>query len=96
MKKQPVKKAAKIGRNDPCPCGSGLNDVHKLSFMDEIPMPQDGFRQEDWRNALHPQGGGKPPYEADGLMTDLPGVALVVYSADCIPILFYDRRGPGW
>jgi len=29
-------------------------------------------------------------YEADGLMTDLPEVALVVYSADCIPILFYD------
>ena len=23
-KKQPVKKAVKIGRNDPCPCGSGL------------------------------------------------------------------------
>ena len=23
VKKQPVKKAAKIGRNDPCPCGSG-------------------------------------------------------------------------
>lgn len=32
----------------------------------------------------------KPAYEADGLMTDLPGVALIVYSADCIPILFYD------
>lgn len=32
----------------------------------------------------------RPGYEADGLMTDLPGVALVVYSADCIPILFYD------
>lgn len=32
----------------------------------------------------------KPAYEADGLMTDLPGVALVIYSADCIPILFYD------
>lgn len=32
----------------------------------------------------------KPGYEADGLMTDLPGVALIVYSADCIPILFYD------
>lgn len=29
-------------------------------------------------------------YEADGLMTDLPGVALMVYAADCIPILFYD------
>jgi preprotein translocase subunit SecA len=24
VKKQPVKKAAKIGRNEPCPCGSGL------------------------------------------------------------------------
>ena len=24
LKKQPVKKAIKIGRNDPCPCGSGL------------------------------------------------------------------------
>ena len=23
VKKQPVKKAVKIGRNDPCPCGSG-------------------------------------------------------------------------
>ena len=32
----------------------------------------------------------KVNYEADGLMTDLPGVALIVYSADCIPILFYD------
>ncbi len=32
----------------------------------------------------------KVSYEADGLMTDLPGVALVIYSADCIPILFYD------
>ena len=24
VKKQPVKKTIKIGRNDPCPCGSGL------------------------------------------------------------------------
>ena len=24
VKKQPVKKSVKIGRNDPCPCGSGL------------------------------------------------------------------------
>ena len=29
-------------------------------------------------------------YEADGLMTALPGVTLLIYSADCIPILFYD------
>ena len=24
IQKQPVKKVVKIGRNDPCPCGSGL------------------------------------------------------------------------
>lgn len=29
-------------------------------------------------------------YEADGLMTDVPGVALTVFSADCLPILLYD------
>lgn len=29
-------------------------------------------------------------YEADGLMTDRVGVALVVFSADCLPILLYD------
>lgn len=39
---------------------------------------------------LHDDPCGKVGYEADGLMTDLPDVALVIYSADCIPILFYD------
>lgn len=29
-------------------------------------------------------------YEADGLITDVPGLALVIFSADCIPILLYD------
>ena len=32
----------------------------------------------------------KVGFEADGLMTDLPGVTLMIYTADCIPILFYD------
>ncbi len=30
------------------------------------------------------------PFEADGLVTDTPGVTLVIFSADCIPILFFD------
>lgn len=29
-------------------------------------------------------------YDADGLMTDVPGLALVVFSADCIPVLLLD------
>ena len=37
------------------------------------------------------------PYDADGLVTDVPGLALVVFSADCLPILLYDpvRRAVG-
>lgn len=29
-------------------------------------------------------------FEADGLVTDMPGVTLVVFGADCLPVLFYD------
>lgn len=29
-------------------------------------------------------------YECDGLMTDVPGLALTIFSADCIPVLLYD------
>lgn len=36
-------------------------------------------------------------YEADALITDVPGAALTVFSADCLPILLYDpvRRVAG-
>ena len=30
------------------------------------------------------------PYEADGLITDIPGLALCIFTADCTPILLYD------
>ena len=29
-------------------------------------------------------------YECDGLITNEPGLALTIYSADCIPVLLYD------
>ena len=29
-------------------------------------------------------------YEADGLITDVPGVCLTVFTADCVPVLLYD------
>lgn len=32
----------------------------------------------------------KCDYEADGLITDVPGLCLAVFSADCLPILLYD------
>ena len=37
---------------------------------------------------------GPTPPERDGLITDRPHVPLIIFTADCIPILFYDgRRG---
>ena len=30
------------------------------------------------------------PWQADGLVTDIPGVVLTVFTADCLPILLYD------
>lgn len=32
------------------------------------------------------------PIDADGLVTDVPGVCLTIFSADCIPVLLYDPR----
>ncbi len=29
-------------------------------------------------------------HECDGLITDIPGLALTIFSADCIPVLLYD------
>lgn len=29
--------------------------------------------------------------DTDGLITNIPGMTLVVFSADCVPILFYDK-----
>lgn len=30
------------------------------------------------------------PWECDGLVTDVPGLCLTVFSADCVPVLLYD------
>lgn len=31
-------------------------------------------------------------FEADGLITDQPGLCLTIFSADCIPVLLYDPK----
>lgn len=38
-----------------------------------------------WLEVRHPE-----PPEVDGLVTDLPGVALLVRAADCVPVLLAD------
>lgn len=32
----------------------------------------------------------REPYEVDGLVTDIPGLSLVIFGADCLPVLLYD------
>ena len=34
--------------------------------------------------------GTAVPYEADGLVTDVPGLALICFTADCVPVLLCD------
>ncbi|MGM9521039.1 MAG: peptidoglycan editing factor PgeF [Oscillospiraceae bacterium] len=41
--------------------------------------------REDLREPFEPL-----KYEADGLMTDIPELPLIIFTADCIPILFFD------
>ncbi len=49
------------------------------------------IREEDevWEGRLQ-TAEGKAVLEADGLMTDLPGVMLGVQTADCVPVLVAD------
>ena len=35
--------------------------------------------------------GTPVPYEADGLVTNEPGLALICYTADCVPVLLCDQ-----
>lgn len=35
--------------------------------------------------------GTEVPYEADGLVTKVPGLALICFTADCVPVLLADR-----
>lgn len=42
--------------------------------------------QADVKQGLFAPNG----YECDGLITDEPGLALTIFSADCIPVLLYD------
>jgi len=35
--------------------------------------------------------GAPVPYEADGLVTNVPGLAIICYTADCVPVLLADE-----
>ncbi len=44
------------------------------------------------RRDILPDAALPGTFEADGLITDEPGVCLTIFSADCIPVLLYDPK----
>lgn len=62
-------------------------DPHKA--VGAVQVHSDGIRhvtEADWGKGVYEH----TDYEADGLITDVPGTALLVYSADCGTILLED------
>lgn len=70
--------------------------VERSKLVLSAQVHKDGVRSvtsADWGKGLD-----RPTdYEADGLITDVPGTTLVVFGADCLTILLYDpvRRVAG-
>lgn len=54
------------------------NQIHSTVIRTAVPA--------DVKADLYDREG----YECDGLITNIPGLALTIFSADCIPVLLYD------
>ena len=68
-------------------CGALGVDMGKLVFTNQV--------HGDLVRRVTPEDAGKGldrpvDYEVDGLMTDVPGLTLAAFTADCIPILLFD------
>ncbi|MDR3450344.1 MAG: peptidoglycan editing factor PgeF [Alphaproteobacteria bacterium] len=61
----------------------GVEPDHLLSAY-QIHSPDIVTVTEIWEPAARP--------EADGLVTNIPGIALAVLTADCVPVLFADAK----
>ena len=68
-------------------CGAFSVDINKLVLTAQV--HKDTVRQvtaEDWGKGI-----SRPKdYEADALITDVPGTTLVAFGADCLTALLYD------
>lgn len=72
-------------------CSELGTSVEKLVFSKQV--HKDTVRvvtEEDSRRVLF----SETPYEADALITNIKGLPLVIFIADCIPILLYDTISP--
>lgn len=70
--------------------------VNRTMLAERVGLPAETFV---WMDQVHSalvrvvgRPGADPPGECDGIVTDVPGVALGVLAADCVPILARDER----
>jgi YfiH family protein len=78
---------------------------HAPAYETGVPVPNSDVRDRAWTLSVKQVHGtdalivDRPVTEADrfeggwdALITDQPGVTVVVRTADCVPVLLYDRR----
>lgn len=78
------------------------DDLGAVRVNHERALAALGWRREEVTTAglvhgarvvvVRPEDQGRVFQATDGLVTDAPGVALMLRFADCVPVLFYDRR----
>lgn len=78
-----------LGRVRACSTGKGeeLDEARAMGLGAPLSLP----RQTHSDHVLYVSSSGRPE-DTDAVFTDVPGLTLAVKTADCIPVLLYDRR----
>ena len=63
-------------------------DVYRMAFTKQVHGAVVRVATEAVVHAF----GTPVPYEADGLVTNTPGLALICFTADCVPVLLCDAQ----
>jgi len=66
--------------------GTGI-DTGRMAFTRQVHGAEVRIVGEEDIHVLHTD----VPYEADGLVTNVPGLALICFTADCVPVLLCDH-----
>lgn len=92
---------ASSGIYDGLNCGPGSNDQREAVAMNRARVAAALDVAPERLLSLHqvhsatvvvaPAGGWTERPKADGVVTDAPGLALGILTADCAPVLFFDR-----
>ena len=72
--------------------GAGWSEVDFLAFAASRDLRPVIMRQVHSDTIHQLSGVSAGNLEGDGLMTDVPGLLLVIRTADCLPVFFMDAR----